>query len=120
MGFSAGTACGTYRPPQGFSLSGQRRSREDSGIAWNTPLTSWADGTVSEVQIENLIFELLLGVCQDCVLAPTLPNACMEWIPGQIAGLTGCQILISRIARMYFAEDSDIRFFSFFYFFIVH
>ena len=50
------------------------------------PISELYSGTESAVRCGGSIFNLIpvvIGVCQGCVLAPTLFNACMDWILGR-------------------------------------
>ena len=70
-------------------------------------------GTVSAVRWGANISEFFpvnAGVRQGCVLAPTLFNACMDWILGRMAAISGCGAFIGeeKFTDLDFADDAVI------------
>lgn len=70
-------------------------------------------GTVSAVKCGGTIsdfFPVNSGVRQGCVLAPTLFNACMDWVLGRVSESSGCGAAFGdvRISDLDFADDAVI------------
>ena len=53
------------------------------------------------------LFPVVTGVCQGCVLAPTLFSACMDWILGRMSERSSCGASFGnvKISDLDFADD---------------
>ena len=70
-------------------------------------------GTESAVKCGDNISELFLavtGVCQGCVLAPTLFSTCIDWILGRMSERSSCGTSFGnvKISDLDFADDAVI------------
>ena len=70
-------------------------------------------GTESAVRCGDSIYDLFLdvtGVCQWCVLAPTLFSTCMDWIMGKMSERSSCGESLGnvKISDLDFADDAVI------------
>ena len=70
-------------------------------------------GTESAVRCGDTIsdlFPVVTGVCQVCVLAPTLFSTCMDWILGRMSERSSCGALFGnvKISDLDFADDANI------------
>ena len=56
------------------------------------------------------LFPVLTGVCQGCVLAPTLFSTCIDWILGRMSERSSCTASFGnvRISDLDFADDAVI------------
>ena len=76
-------------------------------------LASLYSGTVSAVRVAGGISEFFpvnSGVRQGCVLAPTLFNACMDWVLGRTVKRSNCGASVGdvKISDLDFADDAVI------------
>ena len=70
-------------------------------------------GTESAVRCGDTIsdlFPVVAGVHQECVLAPTLFSACMDWILGRMSERSSCGVSFGnvKISDLDFANDAVI------------
>uniref|UniRef100_A0A8C3A210 Reverse transcriptase domain-containing protein n=1 Tax=Cyclopterus lumpus TaxID=8103 RepID=A0A8C3A210_CYCLU len=78
-----------------------------------TLISNLYSGAVSAVRCGDTIsdfFPVNTGVRQGCVLAPTLFNACMDWILGRMSVASGCGVSFGndRFSDLDFADDAVI------------
>ena len=72
-------------------------------------------GTESDVRCGDTISELfpvVTGVCQGCVLAPTLFSTCMDWILGRMSERSSCGASFGnvKISDLGFTDDDAFIF----------
>ena len=70
-------------------------------------------GTESAVRCSDTISDLFLvvtGVCQVCVLPPTLFSTCMDWILGRMSERSSCGASFGnvKISDLDFADDAVV------------
>ena len=76
-------------------------------------ITELYSGTESAVRCGGTIYDLfpvVTGVCQGCVLVPTLFSTCMDWILGRMSETSSCGASFwnVKISDLDFSDDAVI------------
>ena len=74
-------SCGV--PPKLINLISELCSGAENAVR--------CDGSISN------LFSVVTGVCQECVLAPTLFSACVDWILGRMPERSSCGTLFGNV-----------------------